>query len=85
MDYSLALRFFVIILTLISIALVPIAMRREPALITGMSGMSGMSCMPGIQVLPRPQWPGILTRAGFICMLASFVMLLMFCAFLLQP
>ncbi|TAL98089.1 MAG: hypothetical protein EPN73_04325 [Paraburkholderia sp.] len=82
MDYSIALRFFVILLTLISIALVPIAMRREPALITG---MSGMSCMPGIQVLPRPQWPGILTRAGFICMLASFVMLLMFCAFLLQP
>ena len=76
MDYSIALRFFVILLTLISIALVPIVMRREPALIAGMSS---------IQVLPRPQWPGILTRAGFICMLASFVMLLMFCAFLLQP
>lgn len=75
MNYSIALRFFVIVLTLISIALVPIVMRREPAPVAG---------MPSIQVLPRPQWPGILTRAGFICMLASFVMLLMFCAFLLR-
>ncbi|CAG4905330.1 hypothetical protein [Paraburkholderia saeva] len=75
MDYSIALRFFVIILTLISIALVPIVMRRDPAPASGMLG---------IQVLPRPQWPGILTRAGFLCMLASFVLLLMFCAFMLQ-
>jgi len=75
MDYSIALRFFVIMLTLICIALVPIAARRDPAPVAGVLS---------INVLPRRQWPVILTRAGFVCMLASFVMLLMICAFLLK-
>jgi hypothetical protein len=74
MDYSLALRFFVFMLTLICIALVPFIARRDPA---------PVAHIVRIDALPCAQWPGRVTRAGVVCLLASFVLLLALCEFLL--
>lgn len=74
MDYSLALRFFVVMLTLICIALVPFIARRDPA---------PVAHTVRIHSMPREQWPGMVTRAGVVCLLVSFVLLLALCEFLL--
>ncbi|MGF6604890.1 hypothetical protein P3T23_009646 [Paraburkholderia sp. GAS448] len=74
MDFSLALQFFALMLALISIALVPVVMRRDPAPVRS---------IVRIDVLPHPEWPGLLTRVGAGCLLASFVVLLAGCYLLL--
>ncbi len=74
MDYPLALRFSVGVLTLICIALAPVIARRDPA---------PVAHIVRIDALPRARWPGVMTRAGVVRLLASFVLLLMLCEFLL--
>ncbi len=67
MDFSLALQLFAGMLTLICVALVPFAIRDEPA---------AMPRTVSIAALPRSKWPGVVTRAGVICLLGSFAMLI---------
>jgi hypothetical protein len=66
MDFSLALRFFSLMLTLICILLIPLAIRREPA---------PHPAVVGLVALPRSKWPGWLAGVGVACLLASFAML----------
>ncbi|GAB2911684.1 hypothetical protein GCM10027093_57580 [Paraburkholderia jirisanensis] len=66
MDFSFALRFFTMMLTLICIALIPLAIRREPA---------PHPVVVSLAALPRTRWPGRLAGAGVACLLASFAML----------
>ena len=74
MDFALTLQFFALMLSLISIALVPFVMGRDPV---------PVSSIVRIDVLPHPEWPGLLTRVGAGCLLASFVVLLAGCYLLL--
>ncbi|MCI0152225.1 hypothetical protein KNO81_41195 [Paraburkholderia sediminicola] len=74
MDFSLALQFFALMLVLISIALVPIVIRRDPV---------AVSSTIRIDMLPRTRWPGLLTQVGVVSLLASFVMSLGVCHLLL--
>ena len=74
MDFSLALQFFALMLSLISIALAPFVMRCDPVPVRS---------IVRIDVLPHTPWPGVLTRAGAVCLLASFVALLTGCYLLL--
>ncbi|MCI0151966.1 hypothetical protein KNO81_39720 [Paraburkholderia sediminicola] len=74
MDFALTLQFFALMLSLISIALVPFVMGRDPVPVRS---------IVRIDVLPPPQWPGVLTRVGVACLLASFVVLLTGCYLLL--
>jgi hypothetical protein len=66
MDFSFALRFFALMLTLICIGLIPLAIRREPA---------PHPVVVGLAALPRAKWPGRLAGLGVACLLASFAML----------
>jgi hypothetical protein len=74
-DYTLALRFFAVMLTILCLALATFMMRRDPLPVESSIQIDG---------LPRTQWPGVLTRSGIVCLLASFVLLLMACNFLLD-
>lgn len=75
MDYTLALRFFAVMLTILCLALATFMMRQDPLPVESSIQIDG---------LPRTQWPGVLTRSGIVCLLASFVLLLMACNFLLD-
>jgi hypothetical protein len=66
MDFSFALRFFALMLTLICILLVPLAIRREPA---------PHPIVVSLVTLPRSKWPGRLAGVGVACLLASFALL----------
>jgi hypothetical protein len=75
MDYSFALKFFAVVLALLSIALVPFFVRRDPAPVRS---------IVRIEALPRPQWPSLMTRVGSAAMLASFVLLIGGCYLLIN-
>lgn len=75
MDLPLALQCFAVMLTLICIALVPFVIRHEP---------KPMPRIVSIAILPRCQWPGVLTRAGIVCLLVSFALLIAACCLLLD-
>ncbi|WP_118180637.1 hypothetical protein [Paraburkholderia phosphatilytica] len=75
MDYSFALRCFALMLTLISIALIPLVARRD-------ASIAAPSPLPA-GVLPRPRWHAALTRAGVVCLLLSFVVLMAVCELVL--
>jgi hypothetical protein len=55
MELSFALQFFAVMLLLVCIALVPFVARRDPV---------PVATIVGIHVLPRSQWPGLLTRGA---------------------
>ncbi|MGA7778566.1 MAG: hypothetical protein WCA85_12780 [Paraburkholderia sp.] len=74
MDYSFALKFFAIMLAILSIALVPFFMRRDPAPVRS---------LVQIEALPRPEWPSLMTRMGTATLLASFVLLVGGCYLLI--
>jgi hypothetical protein len=74
MDFSFALQFFSVVLSLICIGLVPVVARRDPA---------PVKSVVQIDALPQPHWPGLLTRAGVASLLVSFVLLLAGCYLLL--
>jgi hypothetical protein len=75
MDYSFALKFFAVVLALLSIALVPFFVRHDPAPVRS---------IVRIEALPRPQWPSLMTRVGSAPMLASFVLLIGGCYLLIN-
>ncbi|MEI6001683.1 hypothetical protein H3V53_32330 [Paraburkholderia bengalensis] len=74
MDLSLALQFFAAMLSLICVILVGIVIRFDPA---------PMPTIVRIHGVRRSRWPCMLTRAGLMCVLASFVVLLVSCYLLL--
>lgn len=74
MDYTIALRFFAIMLTILCVTLATFLVRHDPL---------PVNSTIQIAALPRAQWSSILTRTGVMCMIASFVLLLAVCSFLL--
>jgi hypothetical protein len=74
MDYSFALKLFAVMLAILSISLVPFFMYRDPAPVRS---------VVRIEALPRPQWPGLITRMGSATLLASFVLLIGGCYLLI--
>ncbi len=74
MDLSFALQFFAAMLTLICVVLGTIVMRVDPA---------PMPTIVRIHGLRRSRWPCALTRAGLVCLLVSFVLLIAGCYLLL--
>jgi hypothetical protein len=74
MDYSLVLHLSILILALMCLALVPVIARRDPAPLVRIAR---------IDALPREQWPGLMTRAGFVCLLVAFILLLLACELML--
>ena len=81
MDFPLTLRCFALALTLVSVALIPLFARRGAA---GGSVVGASSRLPA-GMMPRPQWPAALTRAGIVCLLLSFVVLMAVCEQVLAP
>ncbi len=69
-----ALEFFAVALALLCVALVPVAIRRDPGLARRIVRMDA---------LPRARWPNLLTRGGVACLLLSFAWLLVGCYYLL--
>lgn len=74
MDISFALETFTVVLALLCVALMPVAIRRDPGLARLIARMHG---------LPRARWPNLLTRVGTACLLASFALLLIGCYLIL--
>jgi hypothetical protein len=74
MDTLSALEVFAIALALLCVALVPIAIRRDPGLARRTVRMDA---------LPRARWPNLLTRVGVACVLLSFALLLLACYYML--
>jgi hypothetical protein len=75
MELSFALKFFSFVLVLFCIALVPFFVRRDPAPVPS---------IVSIEALPRPKWPSLVTRAGTVTLLASFVLLVGGCYLLIK-
>lgn len=75
MNISLALETFAVVLVLLCVALVPVAVRRDPGLARRIVRMDG---------LPHARWPNLLMRVGFACLLVSFALLLVACYYILQ-
>ncbi|PQV52934.1 hypothetical protein [Paraburkholderia sp. BL21I4N1] len=75
MDTRLALETFSVALALLCVALVPVAIRRDPGLARRMVKMDG---------LPLARWPNLLTRVGCACLLASFALLFIACYYILE-
>ncbi|OLL27433.1 hypothetical protein BTH42_33065 [Burkholderia sp. SRS-W-2-2016] len=75
MDYTFALRFFAILLTILCITLATFLVRGDP-----------QPVKRKIQIEPFPpaQWPEVYTRVSIGCLLMSLVLLLMACVFLLR-
>jgi hypothetical protein len=69
-NYVIALRFFVVMLTVLSVVLATLVMRRDPVPVRS---------IVRIDALPRLQWTSILVRTGAPCLIASFVLILMIC------
>ncbi|OLL27429.1 hypothetical protein BTH42_33045 [Burkholderia sp. SRS-W-2-2016] len=70
MDLILALRIVAVVLTVACLSIATLMVQHDLLSVT--------STTP-IEVLPRARWPAILTRAGMMCMLASFVLILWIC------
>jgi hypothetical protein len=70
MELSVALETFAVALALLCVALVPVAIRRDPGLARPIIRIDG---------LRRPRWPNLVTRAGIACVLISFALLLTAC------
>jgi hypothetical protein len=68
------LEIFAVALALLCLALVPVAIRRDPGLARRVVRMDA---------LPRARWPNLLTRAGIACLLMSFAWLLVGCYYML--
>jgi len=66
---------FSFVLVLFCIALVPFFVRRDPAPVPS---------IVSIKALPRPKWPSVVTRAGTVTLLASFVLLVGGCYLLIK-
>ncbi|MFM0594413.1 MULTISPECIES: hypothetical protein [Paraburkholderia] len=75
MDTSPALETFAVALALLCVALVPVAIRRDPGLARRIVRMDG---------LPLARWPNLLTRVGFACLLASFALFFVTCYYILE-
>ncbi|WP_144137927.1 hypothetical protein [Paraburkholderia sp. BCC1884] len=74
MNLSCALQTATVALALLCMALVPLALRRDPGLARRVVRMDR---------LPRTRWPNWLTRIGFACLLTSFALLLIACYYIL--
>ncbi|WP_341314802.1 hypothetical protein WN982_05810 [Paraburkholderia sp. IMGN_8] len=74
MDISFALETFTVALALLCVALMPVAIRRDPGLARRIVRMDGF---------PRAHWPNLLRRVGTACLLASFALLLVGCYLIL--
>ncbi len=70
MELSVALEIFAVALALLCVALVPVAIRRDPGLARPIVRIDGFR---------RPRWPNVVTRVGVACLLVSFVLLLSAC------
>ncbi|CAH2891743.1 MAG: FIG00455022: hypothetical protein [uncultured Paraburkholderia sp.] len=70
MELSVALQIFAVALALLCVALVPVAIRRDPGLARPIVRIDGFR---------RPRWPNVVTRVGVACLLVSFVLLLSAC------
>ncbi|NML34763.1 hypothetical protein [Paraburkholderia antibiotica] len=68
MNYTFALRFFAVMLTVLSAVLATLVIRRDPMPVCDMAS---------IGALPRMRWPGIWMRTGVVCLCASLVLILM--------
>jgi hypothetical protein len=69
-NYTIALRFFVVMLTVLSVVLATLMMRPDPVPVRS---------IVRIDALPRLQWTSILVHTGAACLIASFVLILMIC------
>ncbi|ACD17226.1 hypothetical protein [Paraburkholderia phytofirmans] len=69
-----ALEVIAIALALLCVALVPVAIGRDPGLARRVVRMDA---------LPRARWPNLLTRVGVACLLLSFALLLAACYYML--
>ena len=69
-----ALEVIAIALALLCVALVPVAIGRDPGLARRVVRMDA---------LPRARWPNLLTRVGVACLLLSFALLLAVCYYML--
>lgn len=65
-----ALKIFVVTLALVCVALVPVAIGRDP---------DQAPRIVEIDTLPVARWPNLLTRVGIACLLVSFALLLAAC------
>jgi hypothetical protein len=65
-----ALKIFVVTLALICLALVPVAIGRDPGQTARIAEMDA---------LPVARWPNLLTRVGIACLLVSFALMLAAC------
>ncbi|MEM5435404.1 hypothetical protein [Paraburkholderia diazotrophica] len=74
MDLLFTLQFFAAMLALICVALGIILMRIDPAPMPTIVRIHGMR---------RSKWPCVVTRAGLVCLLASFALLVGGCYLLL--
>jgi uncharacterized membrane protein len=74
MDLSFALQFFAAMLTLICVALSIVVVRLDP---------TPMHTIVRIHGMRRARWPARVTRAGLVCVLASFAVLVGCCYLLL--
>ncbi|WP_025600514.1 hypothetical protein [Burkholderia sp. WSM2230] len=70
MELPVALEIVAVTLALFCVALVPVALRRDPGLARPIVRIDG---------LRRPRWPNFVTRAGIACLLISFALLLCAC------
>jgi hypothetical protein len=74
MSMSVALETLAVTLALLCLALVPVAIRRDPGLARPVVPIDGFR---------RPRWPNFLTRAGIACLLLAFALLLTDCYWIL--
>jgi hypothetical protein len=76
MDLSFALQFFAAMLTLICVVLSVVVVRLDPTPMPMIVRVHGGG-------MRRSKWPARLTRAGLVCVLASFAVLIGCCYLLL--
>ncbi|HYS64174.1 MAG TPA: hypothetical protein VEN30_10240 [Paraburkholderia sp.] len=74
MNVYLTLETLVVALALLCVALMPVSIRIDPGLARRIVQLDR---------LPGTRWPKLLTRAGLVCLLASFVLLLIACYYIL--
>ncbi|WGS48830.1 hypothetical protein LFL96_13720 [Paraburkholderia sp. D15] len=75
MNTAHSLETFAVALALLCVALVPIAIRRDPGLARRIVRM---------EAVPKARWPNLLTRFGLACLLTSFALLLIGCYYILE-
>jgi hypothetical protein len=72
MSYSIALRIYALVLTLISIGLMAVVTHYMPARRAAVR-------LPRAVRVPAPHWPELMLRGGTVCLLMSFVVLIATC------